>query len=150
MTREEAIEYNKNLREYMKITDKKSEYKFLKENYEALDMAIQALSQEPQCTEHPCLGTLCRYYKEPCCDECKYKTFTELYFHTDPEMVEQEPKPKTGYWVHKGQGIYCSECGKESGYNSFGASRFSDYCPNCGAKMDEQEEVVVYENKNIF
>lgn len=30
--------------------------------------------------------------QEPCCDECKYKTFTELYFHTDPEMVEQEPK----------------------------------------------------------
>ncbi len=29
---------------------------------------------------------------EPC-DECKYKTFTELYFHTDPEtieMIEQE------------------------------------------------------------
>lgn len=24
--------------------------------------------QEPQCTEHPCLGTLCRYYKEPCDD----------------------------------------------------------------------------------
>ena len=28
--------------------------------------------------------------QEPC-DECKYKTFTELYFHTDPEMVEQQP-----------------------------------------------------------
>jgi len=38
----------------------------------AYEMAIQALSQEP-------------------CEECKYKTFTELYFHTDPEMVEQEP-----------------------------------------------------------
>ena len=38
----------------------------------ALEMAIKALSQEP-------------------CEECKYKTFTELYFHTDPEMVEQEP-----------------------------------------------------------
>ena len=47
MTREEAIEYNKNLREYMKITDKKSEYKFLQENYEALEMAIKALEQEP-------------------------------------------------------------------------------------------------------
>jgi hypothetical protein len=48
MTREEAIEYNKNLREYMKITDKNSEYKFLQENYEALDMAIKALEQEPR------------------------------------------------------------------------------------------------------
>lgn len=48
MTREEAIEYNKNLREYMRITDNKSECKFLKENYEALDRAIKALEQEPK------------------------------------------------------------------------------------------------------
>lgn len=47
MTIDEAIKYNKNLREYMRITDKNSEYKFLKENYEALDMAIKALEQEP-------------------------------------------------------------------------------------------------------
>ena len=44
---EEAIEYNKNLKEYMRITDKESEYKFLKENYVALDMAIKVLEQEP-------------------------------------------------------------------------------------------------------
>ena len=42
------------------------------EEQDAVMMAIFALEQEP-------------------CDECKYKTFTELYFHTDPEMVEQEP-----------------------------------------------------------
>ena len=47
---------------------------------------------------------------------------------------------RKGHWVHKGQGIYCSECGKESGYNPFGASRFSDYCPNCGAEMVESQE----------
>jgi len=45
MTREETIEYNKNLREYMRLTDKNSEYKFLKGNYEALDIAIKALEQ---------------------------------------------------------------------------------------------------------
>ena len=55
MTNEEAINYNKNLREYMRITDKlreymsitneKSEYKFLQENYEALDMGNKALEQ---------------------------------------------------------------------------------------------------------
>lgn len=42
---------------------------------------------------------------------------------------------RKGHWVHKGQGIYCSECGKESGYNPFGASRFSDFCQSCGADM---------------
>lgn len=46
MTNKEAAEYNKNLIEYMKITDKESEYKFLEENYEALDMANKALEQE--------------------------------------------------------------------------------------------------------
>ena len=47
MTREEAIGYNKNLREYMRITDKDDpECKFLNENYEALDMAIKALEEQ--------------------------------------------------------------------------------------------------------
>ena len=43
MTPQEAIEYNKNLREYMRITDNESECKFSQENYEALDMGNQAL-----------------------------------------------------------------------------------------------------------
>ena len=51
MTNEKAIEYNKNLREYMRITDTESEFKFLKENYEALDMAIKVLEQIPDLKE---------------------------------------------------------------------------------------------------
>ena len=47
MTREEAIEYNKNLRMYMKLSDKNQPCKFLEDNYIALDMAIKALEQEP-------------------------------------------------------------------------------------------------------
>lgn len=43
--------------------------------------------------------------------------------------------PEKGEWIHKGQDIYCSICNKESAYNAFGASRFSDFCPNCGADM---------------
>ena len=42
MINKEAIEYNKNLREYMRITDKNSEYKFLKENYEGKKVGIVA------------------------------------------------------------------------------------------------------------
>lgn len=42
-------------------------------------------------------------------------------------------------WVVKGQDVFCSHCDKESGYNPWGASAFSDYCPNCGAKMDGEE-----------
>ena len=40
-----------------------------------------------------------------------------------------------GRWEKRGQEIYCSECGGESGHTWAGASRYSDYCPNCGAKM---------------
>lgn len=45
MTKEEAIDYNKNLKMYMKISDKNNLCKFLEENYVALDMAIKALEQ---------------------------------------------------------------------------------------------------------
>ncbi|MBP5420859.1 MAG: hypothetical protein J6Y78_00300 [Paludibacteraceae bacterium] len=48
MTREEAIDYNKNLKMYMKLSDKDQPCKFLEENYIALDMAIEALKQEPK------------------------------------------------------------------------------------------------------
>ena len=61
--------------------------------------------------------------------------FTEFW-----TSVYNESSGYKGHWVHKGQSIYCSECGKESGYNPFGASRFSDYCPNCGAEMVEPQE----------
>ena len=43
---------------------------------------------------------------------------------------------KHGKWKRRGQEIYCSVCKNESAFNPFGASKFSDYCPHCGAKMD--------------
>lgn len=45
MTNEEAINYNKNLRMYMRLSDKNQPCKFLEENYIALDMAIKTLGQ---------------------------------------------------------------------------------------------------------
>ena len=45
-----------------------------------------------------------------------------------------------GRWEVRGQEVFCTNCDKESGYNAFGASAFSGYCPNCGAKMDEVSE----------
>ena len=43
------------------------------------------------------------------------------------------PQPKTGHWIDVFGGCECSECGcLEGGY--------SDYCPNCGAKMIEPQE----------
>jgi hypothetical protein len=63
------------------------------------------------------------------------------------EVIEDTPtadvvEVQHGKWKRKGQGIYCSVCGNESAYNPFGASKFSDYCPNCGAKMDVSKKEI--------
>lgn len=52
------------------------------------------------------------------------------------EMPTIEPEVRRGRWIVRGQDIYCSECNEEGLYNPFGASKFSHFCPNCGAKMD--------------
>ena len=57
------------------------------------------------------------------------------------DMIEDAPAADVapvvhGRWEVRGQEVFCTNCDRESGYNAFGASAFSDYCPNCGAKMD--------------
>ena len=47
---------------------------------------------------------------------------------------------KHGKWVVKGQDVFCSVCGEESAYTWHGSSKFSNYCPGCGAKMAEDGE----------
>ena len=55
------------------------------------------------------------------------------------ELVRQlgETERPQGEWITKGQDIYCSICNQESAYNEFGASKFSKFCPNCGASMQK-------------
>jgi hypothetical protein len=101
MTREEARNVLKVLASFQGVMEYLEQHSVSVQD--ACNMAIQALSQEPmrEFTEEEAKAyskALDKMYKptgfnvfnEPC-DECKYKTFTELYFHTDPEMVEQEP-----------------------------------------------------------
>jgi len=68
------------------------------------------------------------YYK----NEGEYLQF-ESYLKELKRLRESE-RPK-GEWVVKGQDIYCSVCNQESAYNEFGASKFSNFCPSCGADM---------------
>lgn len=56
--------------------------------------------------------------------------------------IEAEPV-RRGRWIHDGYDlqhgndwIHCSECGKR-GINV--PADLTNYCPNCGAKMEEQE-----------
>ena len=68
--------------------------------------------------------------------------------------VFYEQEPKTGEWEeivkeHKcfaRDGTYttteyhCSECGAEPSADEDGYYEFSNYCPNCGAKMRKESE----------
>ena len=125
MTREEAIE---------NITEiKKCEAGVYAE---ALEIAIEALEQEP------CEDTISRQATlEP------YKVLNDtdtlcvaLIRANIMQQPPVTPQQKVGMWIKRGQDIYCSICNNESAYNPFGASKFSKYCPNCGAKMVEPQE----------
>ena len=47
-----------------------------------------------------------------------------------------------GKWIHRGCGIFaCSKCGKDVGLNVYTGEKASErfrFCPNCGARMDEE------------
>lgn len=70
---------------------------------------------------------LSKYAEEP------YKTFCE-FINSIPSVT---PKSKTAHWIHFASGDDCSECGWSTG-------KYIDptnYCPNCGAKMQVESEV---------
>lgn len=49
------------------------------------------------------------------------------------KTLEQEPKTKTGHWINNTNGTFeCDQCGIKHSK--------SNYCPNCGAKMQEVTE----------
>ena len=68
----------------------------------------------------------------------KYTGFMEMEMYTDNDAVEAingvpsaEPV-RHGKWVIEDGHVCCSECGE--------ISKEYNYCPYCGAKMDEEKE----------
>lgn len=55
------------------------------------------------------------------------------------ELPSVTSKPKTGHWIEEKSEVYkCSSCG---GYalEWGGQLKMSNYCPNCGARMEVEE-----------
>lgn len=85
------------------------------------------------------IETLCpndEDYEKPCISP-KYlrQELEQLALEQEQRYLEQEPK--TGHWITKPHvyGVtYCSECDFELKIDN------TNYCPNCGAKMEEVEE----------
>lgn len=51
--------------------------------------------------------------------------------------VTQESFVKHGKWEYEHGAWQCSQCAEDNPYGiDFEARKFSNYCPNCGAKMD--------------
>lgn len=107
MTSKEAIEYNKNLREYMSITDKDSEYKFLQENYEALDMAIKALEIVND-FERANIITGGRLNGRAYAYKCGFGYFPNYYYFKNHECILN---PFSEQYVFK----ICPDCGNYNG-----------------------------------
>lgn len=132
MTREEAIKILKAIRVYECYPKSASE-----ETKEAIDMAIEALSQPivAKCYEID----NDRVY---CSPEMADKIYRALYEKTNVQNMHR------GEWVDKEIPcnpyppvfcVECSACGYRVGRETFQENTFN-YCPNCGADMRGEEE----------
>lgn len=73
-------------------------------------------------------------------DECVEDTCKRALKYIDEleaKLAESEPV-RHGRWINENFYTRCSVCGKMAIYDKYGQEVESDYCPNCGAKMDEQ------------
>lgn len=69
----------------------------------------------------------------------KYKCTITNEFHLAFDDCNVEFAPiKRGKWIDNEFGSYCSNCGLYA-YRSNGIPWKSDYCPNCGARMNSKE-----------
>ena len=153
MTREEHIIYAQNLRVARWVLLRMMNC-FSAETMEALDMAIKALEQEP------CEDAIRRADAEALFRNARsklnpsdYKTADEFntrdlmllnaeqFIHLLPSVRPQQPK--TGHWVKvtNGRGGHeCDLCHEYAPSYQSGEEHLTEYCPNCGAKMIEQQE----------
>ena len=127
MTREEI----NILQDIVDIYEKEDMYPFLKDKeIRTIKLAIQALEQEPCEDAISRKSAINEWY-----DFCEYRRDEDDDMEDRlNELPSVQPKAKTGRWIDEKWygtdliGVTCSKCGVVE-------SRFSEYCPNCGAEM---------------
>lgn len=103
-----------------------------REMAQALDIAIEALNQEPN-------NDLIN--RKVATEYLKFKLENTIFLKTVKDEIESwidkipkaQPKLKTAQWLINSDGYYpyCSECMKEP------PNCMTAFCPNCGAKMSK-------------
>jgi hypothetical protein len=124
----EAVEVIKAYRQM--LTDSVSNQ--IDEDIEAFDIAIEAMERESSSDAISRQAVIDRIRNME-------EWHTGDAFNADrvirhiKDLPSVTPQPKIGHWIDVFGGCECSECGcLEAGY--------SDYCPDCGAKMVEPQE----------
>ena len=54
------------------------------------------------------------------------------------EWLEDADPVVHAHWSTKEGGPYCTRCNEDALWDDRGGSWLTEYCPNCGAKMDEE------------
>lgn len=88
-------------------------------------------------TNSEAIEVLKKNYPDRCYESLQAAVDTAIY------ALSAQPDRKNGTWVPvtNGRGGHeCDQCHNYAPSYSTGEERLSDYCPSCGAKMDEKEK----------
>ena len=141
MTKEEAIKYFQGKIEWAK----QKCYPYIsKEEVEIFETAIEALKREP------CEDAISRQAVRHILNhevQVPIKVWKKLYILVD-DLPSVNPQEKTGHWITWKEAeneiasetrFECSVCHDAAQTLCNGLDLLSPYCPNCGARMVEQE-----------
>ena len=67
--------------------------------------------------------------------DCEFSLIDALALIEEFPAADVAPA-RHGRWIHLSKGDSCSECGYQTGRYESG----KNYCPNCGARMDKEDE----------
>lgn len=86
-------------------------------------------------------------YEDKCHDcpiVCAKEEVKKAYDELEQVKRERDVFVRHGKWVKTDNGVCywyeCSLCHERTPFGEYKNEWFSDYCPNCGARMDEEEQ----------